>query len=401
MSETMPKKKIDNILLYLTIGIYLYFTNIANHTIYSDIAIILLIAISFIYIIKTKKIYLNIYFFLYILFIIYQLFLVASGVAVYKEVTLNTIHTMFRNLIVLICLYNLVICTKNIDGIMKVYIIGTAISLGTIMFLLRQDLFLGRLGHAYGKDSVSFYFLGKAIAMSSNGIAFSSAVSVMFSLFMYHKSKNISYIIVSLFFIFGIILTGSRKGIIVLVLYCIYVINLIYKNKIGRKILFAIFVTGGIWIAITKIPVLYNIIGKRLGELINNFLGNETTEGSIVAREMFKNYANQWILKRPWLGYGIGAFYNVYGNVTESNYLEMMVSGGIVGTIIYYLYLIPVVKKYMTIENKDNISKILFFIIISICIIEYGSVTYLSLNYLMLIVIFLAYAKILKKERVK
>ena len=50
-------------------------------------------------------------------------------------------------------------------------------------------------------------------------------------------------------------------------------------------------------------------------------------------------------------------------------------------------------------KNKDNKLKILFIIIIAEFIIEYGSVTYIARNNLMMIIIYFAYIKILKNSK--
>ena len=394
--ETLQKKKINNIIIFITIGIYLFFGNIANYSIYSNLSIILLVSVSFIYILNNKKIYLNIYFLLYVIFMIYQLFLVFSGRAVYEHETMSVLQTMLINLVILICLYNVIIYTRDMKGFIKAYIFVSTLSLGVIMFLLRGNLFSGRLAHSWGEDSISYYFLGKPIAMSSNGIAFFSSIAALFSIYFFIKENKKIYLILAIFLMFGVILTGSRKGILVLALYIVFIINLMFKRKIALKLLIISVIIGGIWILITNIPAFYNIIGERLVDLINLFFGETTTEGSIVARERFKSYALDWINQRPWMGYGSGAFKYVYGNVTESNYLEMMVSGGIIGTILYYLYTIPVVNRFIKAKEKDNILKILFFIVISLLIVDYGSVTYLSRSCLIVIIMYLTYLKIIK-----
>lgn len=394
--ETLQKKKINNNIIFITIGIYLFFGNVANYSIYSNLSIILLVGVSAIYILNNKKIYLNIYFLLYVIFMIYQLFLAFSGIAVYEHETIKNIQTMLINLVILMCLYNVIIYTKNMKGFMKVYILISTFSLAVIMFLQRGNLLSGRLAHSWGEDSVSYYFLGKPIAISSNGIAFFSSIAALFSIYFFIKENKKIYLILAIYLTIGVILTGSRKGILILALYSAFIINLMFKRKILLKILIITIVIGGIWILITNVPVLYDIIGERLIDLINLFFGEATTEGSIVARERFKSYALEWISQRPWMGYGSGAFKYIYENVTESNYLEMMVSGGSIGTILYYLYTIPVINRFFKAKEKDNILKILFFILISLLIIDYGSVTYLSRNSLIVIIMYFAYLKIIK-----
>ena len=65
----MQKIKNNNLIIYVILGIYLYFTNIANYTKYSIISIIGVVLIACFYIVKNKKIYLNSYLWLYLLFV--------------------------------------------------------------------------------------------------------------------------------------------------------------------------------------------------------------------------------------------------------------------------------------------------------------------------------------------
>ena len=143
-------------------------------------------------------------------------------------------------------------------------------------------------------------------------------------------------------------------------------------------------------LAVTQIPVLYSIIGERLIELILHTFGQSTSEGSIVARDRYRGYAFNWIASNPIFGQGVGTFKNIYKNNTESNYLELLVSGGIVGLALYYIYLVKEFVKELFRKNKDDFSRIMTYIMISIFIIEIGTVTYLSRIYLFIIVLFFA-----------
>ena len=393
--ETEGKK---NQLITIALGLFFIFSNIASHTIYESISLLFLMTIGIIYILKTKKIYGSIYFGLYLIFIIYHIILILNGTAINKDVSYSMLQTLGINVIILIFVYNLIIHYKDFKGFSKVYVMSTIISLLLIIFLQRDTLLTGRLAHSYGEDSISYYFLGQAVSISANSISFSCAVSAALSIYLSKMEKKKSFLIYGFLLCIGVILTGSRKGILILALLLLATINLIYKKNIIKKVLFLI--CGGLllWFLIMKIPAFYNILGERLLELINKILGYSTTEGSIIARERYKNFAFEMINNSPLYGYGLGYFKYLYGNVTESNYLEMIVSGGIIGLILYYISLIPIFVKYFLQKNKNDLLKLFFLIFISILIIDYGSVTYFSRSYVIFYVIILAILRLVKHD---
>ena len=388
------KEKIKNAdslqVMQALLFMYLYLTNVANHTIFSVISIALICLYTLYYIYKKQDYHFNKYFAFAALFIGYQLILLFLETVRSMNIVVNTLKTMGANIVILFVIYNIIMEMKDMKKISKIYVYAAVISLITIIIALNGDVFSGRLGHAYGKNSVSYYFIGAPVAITSNYIALFCSIAALLSMYIYHEEKGGEYLIYTMFCIFGVFLTGSRKGILLLVVFAICVMNMFIKGKTSLKIAIIGSLSLMGFIAITKIPFLYNIIGERLIALITHIFGKSTEEGSIVARERYQGYAFKWISEHPILGQGVGTFKRVYKNNTESNYLEILVSGGIIGLVLYYYYLAKAFIKELIKKNKDDFSKMMIYIIAAVFIAEIGTVTYLSRPYLILWILFFA-----------
>lgn len=380
--------------LFLLVG------NISEHNIYSDLAVGACILTGLLVILSHGKIYCNIYFILSAVFITYHLCLLISGVAVYPNITSQSLQTMTLNLGIMFLIYNFIVISNNVERLFKTYIWSSVTSLVIVMYLLKDTLFVGRLAHAYGEGAVSYYFLGQAISMCNNGLATMCALGFVLSIFYFIKERKYLYLITSLYLTFGVILTGSRKGIMLLILYFAILMLITHANKkIRISIFISLTVLIGYYIMI-KIPVLYSIAGERLEALLQFLIGSSVHEGSINARMLYAQYGIKEFGNNPILGKGLGMFPNVYDNVTEINYLEMLVSGGLIGLILYYLYTIPLFTWFFKYKNFLSQELLLsFFLACSVLIVDFGSVTYDSRKYLLLTVTFFALVHTFKNLR--
>ena len=99
-------------------------------------------------------------------------------------------------------------------------------------------------------------------------------------------------------------------------------------------------------------------------------------------------------------GYGLDAFRIIgpWGIVTDNNYLDILVSSGSIGFLIYYSFVVLVIWDYFTLKNKPDLVKILFSVFLLILIMEYGSVTYFERN---VGIVYLLVFSIFKIERKK
>lgn len=230
--------------------------------------------------------------------------------------------------------------------------------------------------------------------ISANDVGIRASIGILLALILminkYCKYKYV-YITSIIINVIWIILSASRKSLLMLLIpISIY---FIFKNKKAINILINILLTlillVSVYYLIMKVDFLYEFIGNRIETMINGVLGLGKTDGSTMFRMELIEWGKEWFYKKPMLGYGIDnyryllGFKNTWageqGTYAHNNFIEVAVSAGLIGFIIYYwIYfdmLISIIKKF----NKINTSLMLALgIIIGILINEYALVTYSS-----------------------
>ena len=171
-------------------------------------------------------------------------------------------------------------------------------------------------------------------------------------------------------------------------------------RKVNIKIIILIIAFAIImWIAMHKSPVLYTLIGKRIDSMFYTIgiadnsaihsagVDNASTEKRV---EMIK-YAAQMFWKKPLFGWGIGAFarFAGFGYYCHNNYMEMLVSGGILLFVLYYsmIFVKSIGVFGMKKGEKKDIVLILFF---SLLLLDFSTVNFYSdvIFYLRTIIMF-------------
>ncbi|WP_034378214.1 O-antigen ligase family protein, partial [Dehalobacter sp. UNSWDHB] len=95
-------------------------------------------------------------------------------------------------------------------------------------------------------------------------------------------------------------------------------------------------------------------IGIRVEGLIQGFLSGEYSEPSARTRDRLITYGFELFNQKPYTGYGLDTFRLMSGSglagsalYAHNNYVELLVSSGIFGTILYYtMYLWLIAKLY-------------------------------------------------------
>ena len=395
------KKDLESLFLGVVIFLYLFLSIVAPHTYYNKIMLIVFVAYSILLMIINKKLAINYYFILYMVFVVFVAIMNSNGYYVDSDIVKSNINTILLNILFLFSLYNILKIKNDISFFKNVFIISMSLSLIVIIFLCRHSLFTARLAHAWGKNAVSYYFLGQPVATSSNIIGFLCDIAFLFCAYDYKQTKNKKYIALMALFLLGLALTGSRKAYIIFAIFGVFAVFNFSKNK--QFVINFIKVMIGliaIYIILMKVPYFYNTIGRRMQSLINYYNSSVIDESSISMRNNLKNYAIMMFKNKPYTGYGLGYFAKLYSNVTENTYLELLVGTGIIGTILYYLYLIPTAISYLKYRKNNMTLKILGIIIISILLTEYGSTIYYERNYIMFVPI-LIYLIIVQKMKGK
>jgi len=362
--------------------------NIAKHSIFFQVTAALFIITISSYLLFHRAIKINKYYLLFMVFIFYNFILIFFGYVVDSNHSMKMLKTISINLIMFVLFYSFLVYSKETDKLLKLYVNASVVCIFIILFIFRDSLFTGRLGNSLGVAEDGYSLLGiQLLNAGSNGIAYFSAISFLFSTYLYFTKKTRFkklYLFYNLLFIFTIVATGSRKGLFVFAVGFILLMNIIFKKD--RQLIYgasAMVLIIFIYYLTQNIPILYGIMGIRLEELFNLVLNKNVNDSSINTRMILIDMAINFAKESPIYGYGLDAFriLGPWGIVSDNNYLDILVSSGIIGFVIYYSYVLLVVKDYFALTKKSVVCRLFFVIFIINLIIEYGSVTYFERNF--------------------
>lgn len=177
--------------------------------------------------------------------------------------------------------------------------------------------------------------------------------------------------------IFSVYMTGSRKTLFVLALIPVLWIFQLATQKLTKKSLKTAALTVGI----------LGIGALLAGPFVwTSFTETETFKRAISGVEGLSSSANirtamihdglkLW-KGRPLLGYGVGQyrFESVYDTYSHNNYIELLVSGGLVALINYYWVLLFLLFKGL--KTKGQARSILFFSLLLLLVWDVALVSY-------------------------
>lgn len=229
---------------------------------------------------------------------------------------------------------------------------------------------------------------------NSNTLGLHSAVGFIMAFWLLNqkkcdKSRRWLYFFVAATNSLFVLLTASRKAIIVIVLF--FILYYLFQAKSTLKFLGKVIVVIStlviIWLALTKIPFLYNLGGNRLEQMLRGFINDGDTDSSTSFRLELIQWGVDWFKQKPIFGYGADNFRVLVGGMNtwagkggtyaHNNFIEILVDLGLVGFVIYYsIYVNITVNLFKSLRYK-NLQKLVFgCIFISIFINEYGIVSY-------------------------
>ena len=195
--------------------------------------------------------------------------------------------------------------------------------------------------------------------------------------------------VICIVFLYVMLMTGCRKTL--LMLFAIPVIYLFFKSKykIITLSIIALLVSVGVYF-LFSIPILYDTIGVRLLEMVGMILEGGDAEGDVTRFFLYK-YGFEWFLDKPLLGRGINT-YRILSDATpefwgfnwyaHSNFVELLVDIGIIGTVLYFIWYYTCIKKNLHILNntndkaQGNSSLFIVTLVLTFIIFELFAVTY-------------------------
>ena len=222
-----------------------------------------------------------------------------------------------------------------------------------------------------GEDRLGVGLLGSL--WNANDVGLKLCVGFALALYLGFERKEIAlrvcFWIIGLLFAAISLYTGSRTAFLLLIFIGVGIFFLISKNKLLAIGIIAAFVVG-MYLLVMNVEPLYEVLGKRLESLIINLFGGDASEGSFDARAEMIKLGWRWFLERPIFGYGLNNFRTLYeqaagvSTYSHNNFIEILVSGGLVGFILYYfIYGYVFVKLFKPAFVEREIMAIILFVI--------------------------------------
>lgn len=247
-----------------------------------------------------------------------------------------------------------------------------------------------------------------------NSIAMLISVAIIAFVYkvLFEKMGVFSICICSCLSVMGTIIiaaTGSRKALVIFVLGIFLLFSIRFKSKHFLVTLLEIFTVSVIiyfvMLQLRNIEMFKGIV-DRMDGLAAMITGNGVVDASASTRAKYIKIGIEQFKKRPILGYGMGSSGKVIVDVIggketyfHNNYVELLVCGGIVGTIIYYLIWLKPIKDIL-IYRKYDTTAILSIIMASILLVmDYGVVSYFDkLNYFYIMIMYICANNLRRKE---
>ena len=164
------------------------------------------------------------------------------------------------------------------------------------------------------------------------------------------------------------LLTGTRK-ILIFYLICFTLFHIHTKK---RNIILVVSIAVLVYYLIMNVESLYYLIGYKLNYNSSDYTFYAISDSN---RERFAEQAMQ--LFREWpFGIGFGTTISKMGIHSHNNLIEILVSGGIFGFVVYYYIYAWIFMKYWK-TKKQLLSQYFLITIFALFILEFWQITYL------------------------
>ena len=323
---------------------------------------------------------------LYYKFGVFYLFLcsfLVSGLvscvnAINTSSTMETVISILQNIVFLIPLYGYYSKKSNANVLVKTimwsgYIVSSYVfiyyGVGNILRLLLSSI---RLSSEFA---------------NSNSVGMIAAISLCITFYYLLYDGFRPYMLFTLLEIIVVLVSGSRKGFVCLILGCvlIYLLKMKSTNAL-KKIAFILLGCGIAVIAVKYLSTLsvFSLINSRLTGLIALVTGKGIIDHSTLVRQQMIDIGIGLFREHPIIGVGwANSRYYLTGIAgdyayTHNNYIELLACSGVLGFLSYYgmyFYIIIKLIKYRrcSVDREWNI----FFVLCALILfLDYGSVSY-------------------------
>ena len=361
--------------------IVLYFFNLivfANGSIISKIGKLVFSVIALVYLFSNKvTFYWKDYYgwlFMYLTFSICSFAWAAS-----KSYAISGISTILLNSICVFLLLQL--CSKNNNWN---DVVTNCLIIFPVCLLIRYYI-------QYG-SAIFSGIRNISLGIGHNTAGMFSAWGVFFAIkSIFQKRDSILFYLVFLCFDSVLVmLSMSRKAVlyVIIPISIIFVLSGVSLKKKIRNILVLILLVVISFVLVKNIPILYKYIGSGLEKLIS-FISKGSGDASAAGRRTRIMFGLDMFKERPLFGWGAMNYNYLFGLhepmtdmvIADNNFIDVLVNFGVLGFILYYYIFARGIVIYIRNRSNGGLKNIIVFaILITILIFDFGVSSYIYLH---------------------
>ncbi len=240
--------------------------------------------------------------------------------------------------------------------------------------------------------TVSWDRLGSDFGVNPNDFGLLFTISFIFLIRqVFSHKKKILMLLISVFFLYVILLTGSKKALFGSLIFILSF--LLLQKSSPKKFVYVLLFSFSLIVTIQLIyntEIFYNIIGNRIDSFILSFTNNDfdSTSGSNYRRLMMISEAFDIFSNSPIFGIGLNNYAYYQGVYSHNNYLEILTSLGLLGFSafysIYFLSLFRLAKNYIRDKHEQNVFYLA--LLMTLLFFDLSTVSYHNIPILLLII---------------
>lgn len=389
-------------ILCVVFAICVFWSFLSERTLLGQISLLLFIACSiFSTLVYNSRITIPLYFILDGLFVLYCFYQNWKHISYDNTFSLSRIKTYCICLIFYVSTFLFYKIIKDFDLLINIVFKSFYLAIVVNYICDIGYIFSGRFNN---NDGINIFGIkiGGVIAISLGWIA---GVCLFLNIYLYRvlQKNDVKYWFNFTFLTLTVFLSGTRKALLLVALA--FVIQLSFQNdkkniiKTIKNILLVSVMLLFALVMIYTIPFLYNSIGNRIESMLISFTQDEIIDNSMAHRDLLLQRAKELFSMKPITGWGLGG-YEVASKAdyySHNNFYEILVSGGIIGFILYYskyLYLVvKLISVRISVTNTltKKTSTMFLILIIALTFLEIWQVTYFTRKFMLLHVLVLCF----------
>ena len=358
----------------------------ADFLLLSYLAYVFLFLFIVISISKNKCVYNQGFICFSLIFLVYSFF--SSLWSVDYQYTIQNVSILARAIVVSCLFVSCLTKQDNIEWGIRLFMYACIVY--ALIYILKIDFAMigaRRLNYAMNEDE-NFPNL--------NLVSIPVSFSFIYFLFLYIKSRKVKDLLFIIISFLLVVFLGSRKSIISIFLGSILLLLKVDgKKKLKMFLLFLLLIS----LMLYFIPFEYlEFVYERLLLLlsVNNTIVLD--EADLLRKELF-SHGIEYIVEQPIIGHGYYSFSKLflydYGKMiySHNNFVEVLVGGGVIGFILYYLVYYKILYIYFFSNKSFDLHYLVFCVFVIMIFNQVGIVLLQNNHTWILLALIYSYSK--------